>query len=129
LVGMPSLDFLQIKDKIPLEPALSYSLNNQVGTEYVLIVPKDKESHSLSGLKNKKIIIHKHDDTGLIPILWLNSLLRQQGLPPAERFCGSIKKVDQVSQAVLPVYFRQADCCVVTCDGFETMKELNPQLG
>ncbi len=129
LVGIPSLHFLQIKDKIPLEPALAYSINDHVGTEYVLIVPKDKEYHGLSGLKNKKILIHKHDDAGLIPVLWLNSLLRQQGLPPADRFCASIKKVDLPSQAVLPVFFQQADCCVVSSDGFEIVKELNPQLG
>ena len=129
LIGMPSMDYLEVKGKIPIEPALSYSIEDHIGTEYLLIVPKDKEPDNLNGLRNKKILIHKHDDTGIIPVMWLNSLLLKQGLPPADRFYACIKMVDKSSQAVLPLLFRQADCCVVGSDGFETIKELNPQLG
>jgi ABC-type phosphate/phosphonate transport system substrate-binding protein len=85
-VGLTSMDYFQVKDKIPLEPLLSYTVGGKLGTVYYLLVLKDKESTSLNGLKHKKLLVQKHDEHGQIPILWLNSLLKKQGLPPADVF-------------------------------------------
>jgi ABC-type phosphate/phosphonate transport system substrate-binding protein len=54
--------------------------------------------------------------------------LKKQGLPREDRFFGSYKEVDKPSQAILPVFFRQADACIVTRRAFETSAELNPQI-
>jgi ABC-type phosphate/phosphonate transport system substrate-binding protein len=129
LVGLLTIDFLRIRDAVPLEPALSYSINGHVGSQFILVVPKERVSGGLSSLRNKKILIHKSDETGIIPISWLNSLLRKQGLLTTDRFFSSVKMVDKASQAGLPVYLYQADCSVITDDGFETLRLLNPDLG
>ncbi len=128
-VGLTSLDYFQIKDNLPLEPFLAYTVGGKLGTIYYLLVSKDQESTSLNGLKNKRLLVQKHDESGQIPILWLNSLLRKQGLPPADVFFRSIKMVETASQAILPIFFKQADCCIVAREGFETSRELNPQIG
>jgi ABC-type phosphate/phosphonate transport system substrate-binding protein len=128
-MALTSIDYFKVKDIIPLEPTLAYTVGGRPGTVFYLVVPKDKKSTSLNMLKNKKLLIHKHDEGGQIPLLWLNSLLRKQGLPPAAAFLGSIKMVEAPSQAILPVFFNQADCCIVAQEGFETSQELNPQIG
>jgi ABC-type phosphate/phosphonate transport system substrate-binding protein len=128
-VALTSLDYFQVKDKISLEPALTYIVGEKPGTIYYLVVSKDKESFSLNRLKNKKLIVQKTDESGQVPLLWLNTLLRKQGLPTANVLLGSVKMVETPSQAILPVFFKQADCCLVTLEGFETSQELNPQIG
>jgi ABC-type phosphate/phosphonate transport system substrate-binding protein len=128
-VGLPSMDFFQVKDKIPLVPLLTYTVEGYAGTVYYLLISKDKGSSSLKGLKNGRLLVQKHDEKGQLPILWLNSILKKEGLPPADFFLRSIKKVETASQAILPVFFQQADYCIVAREGFETSRELNPQIG
>ncbi|MGJ8650128.1 MAG: phosphate/phosphite/phosphonate ABC transporter substrate-binding protein [Opitutaceae bacterium] len=40
-----------------------------------------------------------------------------------------IQVVENISQAILPVFFKQADACIVNNSGYELMKEFNPQIG
>jgi hypothetical protein len=109
-IGITSLNYYKIKDITPIDPFITYTQLGQRGTVYYLMVPKDKGEISWSGLKNMRLLIQKYDDKGQIPLLWLNSCLRKQGLPPAETFFRSIKIVETPSQAILPVFFKQADC-------------------
>jgi hypothetical protein len=39
-----------------------------------------------------------------------------------------VKLVDKASQAVLPVFFRQSDTCLMPRWSYDTMLELNPQI-
>ena len=64
----------------------------------------------------------------LAPV-WSETILAREGLGSASGFYGQITTASKISQAVLPVFFRQLDACVVTRSGFETMVELNPQVG
>jgi len=52
----------------------------------------------------------------------------RQGLPVSEHFFANIKRVNKASQAILPVFFQQADAAIVDRHAFRTMVELNPQL-
>jgi hypothetical protein len=47
----------------------------------------------------------------------------------SKSFLGSIKTTRKSSQAVLPVFFRQAEGCIVTWNAYDTIVELNPQVG
>jgi hypothetical protein len=123
-VGITSQDYIHLKDKTSLEPALAYTVGGKPGSIFYLVVSKDMESTSVKGLRNKSVLIQKTDESGQIPLFWLNSLLRKQGLPSASGFLRSIKMVETPSQAILPVFFQQADCCIVTLEGFETSQEL-----
>jgi len=60
--------------------------------------------------------------------LWLSTVLTGKSLPERERFFGSVREVRKASQAVLPVFFKQADGCLVNKSSFDTMVELNPQI-
>jgi ABC-type phosphate/phosphonate transport system substrate-binding protein len=129
VIGLPSLDYLKIKDEIPLIPALGTVLGGKHGEEYVLITRSDTAPQGLKELKNNKLVFQRDRFVGKVPLMWLDTLLIKQGLPDSEHFFTDIKTVNKVSQAVLPVFFKQMDACLVTRRGFDTMVELNPQLG
>jgi phosphonate transport system substrate-binding protein len=60
---------------------------------------------------------------------WLATLLDDEHLGPAEEFLGAMTADTKVSRVVLPVFFGQTDACLTYRRGFETMCELNPQVG
>jgi ABC-type phosphate/phosphonate transport system substrate-binding protein len=129
VIGLASLDYLKIKDEVDLIPAFGTVLGGKHGEEYVLITRIDKAPKSLKELKNNKLVFQRDRFVGNVPLMWLDTLLIKQGLPVSEHFFNDIKTVNKVSQAVLPVFFSQTDACLVTRRGFDTMVELNPQLG
>ena len=47
---------------------------------------------------------------------------------PACVFFTQVKGANKASQVLLPVFFGQADACVVTASAFAVMAELNPQI-
>ncbi len=125
-IGLNSVDYLMIRNHVQLEPALITVFGNHYGNEYVLLVNKGLNVDNLSQLKARKIFLYMGSTS--IPLLWLRHLLKKQGLPGKDRFFSSCKEVDKASQAILPVFFRQADACIVTRRAFETSSELNPQI-
>jgi ABC-type phosphate/phosphonate transport system substrate-binding protein len=129
LVATTATDYLKIKDKVPLEPALSANRQGSGdGDEMVLLVRRDNQITDLGQLKGKRLAVH----AGYMldsAHLWLSTVLSGKNLPEQERFFGSVLEVKKTSQAVLPVFFRQADACLVSKNSFQTMVELNPQIG
>jgi ABC-type phosphate/phosphonate transport system substrate-binding protein len=59
---------------------------------------------------------------------WLFTLLEEGHYGPAEQFFGSVVTDAKFSRVVLPVFFGQADACLTSKRGFDTMCELNPQV-
>ena len=126
IVGLGSIDYLRIKNQVQLEPVLVTDYGGDYGNEYILLAPKEFNIRNLSQLKGKKIFLH--DRSAPIPLLWLRHLLKKHGLPGEDKFFSSYQEVSKASQAILPVFFRQADACIVSCRAFETASELNPQI-
>ena len=129
LVAIDCLDYLNMRGQGDLEPALVGMVQDQVGSEFVLLVNRSQGISRLHQLRGKAITIQGCRGTETIPRLWLDTLLKQQGLANSNAFFGSIKTVKKSSQAVLPVFFSQADAAVTTRQAFETLVELNPQMG
>jgi ABC-type phosphate/phosphonate transport system substrate-binding protein len=97
------------------------------GDEYLLLVPVDSTSHNLSELRGHSLIMYKNPRMCLAGI-WLETQLATQKLGASEEFLGHLTKNAKLARVVLPVFFHQADACIVTRRGFNTMCELNPQL-
>jgi ABC-type phosphate/phosphonate transport system substrate-binding protein len=121
--------YLKLKDLAPLEPVFVPSSHNHVGDEFLLLVHRDAGITRVEQLQNRKILIHPKFSALSVHILWLNSLLREQGLPLFGRFFQTAKSVENPSQAILPVFFKKMDACLVMRRLFETVAELNPQIG
>ena len=58
----------------------------------------------------------------------LSVALAKEGLGAAATVLGRFSRSTKATQAVLPVFFGQADACIASRRTMETMTELNPQL-
>jgi ABC-type phosphate/phosphonate transport system substrate-binding protein len=129
LIVVGSLDYLELESKVGLDPILVGSSDGQIERPFILLTRKDKSIKQLSQLKAKTMLIETGGFGDIpIPLYWLETILLRDGLPRAETFFQNAKQVDKPSQAVLPVFFNQADACVVSERSYRTLFELNPQL-
>jgi ABC-type phosphate/phosphonate transport system substrate-binding protein len=96
--------------------------------QYVLLARAADGLRGLVDLSGKRLVSLSGRRMGLAAE-WLNIQLRESNLPEVDQHFGQVKQSAKVSGAVLPVFFKQADACITTQSGFETMSQLNPQLG
>jgi phosphonate transport system substrate-binding protein len=121
--------YLKIKDLVPVEPVFVPSSHNLIGDDFLLLVHRDAGITRVKQLQNRNVLIHPRFNPLSTHILWLDSFLREQGLPPYGRFFRTAKSVENPSQAILPVFFKKMDACLVMRRLFQTVAELNPQIG
>ena len=123
MVSMPTIDYMRLRNTVSMIPAFVARHNNGVGTQYALITCRDSGIKSIAGLKGKTLImppVNKHEAGHL----WLNVLLREN---PAT-FFHQLKEFAKQNQAIMGVFFRQADGALVTRAGLDAARQLNPQL-
>lgn len=121
-------DYLSIQTQVDIEPYLIAEARGSFFDEYLLLVRAGDGIASLKDLADKRIRIHTGDE-GELPGIWLDVLLLREKLPKYPKFFAEAKKVQSESQAALAVFFGQADAAVITQSGFDTLVELNPQIG
>ncbi len=127
LIMLNTIDYLNIKSKMHLYPVLVSTDKNSAYVHFLILV-KGKQFKDLKDLKNKKLGLLRRT---YYPVsnMWLEVLLNKNKLSKKEEFFSSIKEFDSESQLIMSVFFGQNDVCMVSKKAFETMKELNPQLG
>ncbi len=127
LIMLNSIDYLNLKSKMHLYPILVATDKDNIYMQFLLLV-KGKQYKNLKDLKSKKLGLLK---TSYYPVskMWLEVLLNKNKQKKEEEFFSSIKEYDSESQLVMSVFFGQNDACIVPKAAFETMKELNPQVG
>lgn len=94
--------------------------------QYQLLV-RDAGIARLADLKGRRLMVLDTPPT-CIALAWLSSLLSAGGLDSPQTFFSSLVKKTKPTQAVLPVFFGQAEACLTTNASFLTMGELNPQV-
>ncbi len=128
LITLTSLNYLKFIHRIGEEPELGPTgvFNGNVCVKYLLIVRKDLKYTHISDLREKKLTLQTIGD---IERLFINTLLLKAGLKEANNFFSEIIEKTKPSRAVLDVFFGQSDVCIVPEYVFNTMIELNPQIG
>jgi ABC-type phosphate/phosphonate transport system substrate-binding protein len=126
LASLSPVDYLRIKNPVGLDPGVVSVRGGKKTVKYLILTHVNKGYGKVSDLRGKKISVLKDDDVGL---LFLNATLLKQKLGEAKDFFGQIDEKSKASQIVLPVFFGQADACVINDVSFKTMVEMNPQLG
>ena len=127
-IALGSVEYLKIRGEVEMEPALLGERDGKPGEEMVLLVRKDSGIRGLEQLRGRKLITMQGGG-GEISSLWLGALLSDRRLPPPGRHLGAVKSAAKPQQAILPVFFRQADACIVGKRAFQTAAEMNPQIG
>jgi ABC-type phosphate/phosphonate transport system substrate-binding protein len=125
LVIMKSVDYLRAKNQIESELAFVQVIGNKKTNKYLILVRAEEHISNLVDLKKKNIAVYKGDETGM---LFLEVMLQRQKLDAPESFFLSIDKKMKPSQAILSVFFGQADICITNEKYYKTMAELNPQI-
>ena len=101
--------------------------DGRITEEYVLLVHQDSPIERIAELRGRSLTLFQNSRLCLAPF-WLDTVLIQGGFPRATEFC-RVTRNSKLSKVVLPMFFRQADACLVTRRGFKTVSELNPQVG
>jgi ABC-type phosphate/phosphonate transport system substrate-binding protein len=128
VLAMPIEEFMAVRNRIPIDPILVTISENGHENELVLLVRKDSGIRSISGLRGRSLIMPmKNPRCVNIYIAWLEILLKREKSRMGS-FFSTVKETRTVSKAVMPVFFRQADACVVTRQVLELTSELNPQI-
>jgi ABC-type phosphate/phosphonate transport system substrate-binding protein len=126
MVSMYPIEYLRLKNKQSVEPAFGMVRGQKPTTKYLLLVHASKSYQKINDLKGKRIVLAKGDQTAAF---FLNTLLLKQHLGEARDFFSQVEEKGKASQSVLAVFFGQADSCLVAESSFQTMVEMNPQLG
>ena len=126
-ISTPMDDFLVLERVVPLAGAYTTVQGGGFTEEYVLLVRRDSPIHTLADLRDRRFMLLTHPGAGLAPA-WLDMELARGNLPPRSGFFREIATATRPSRAILPVFFGQADACLVTRKNFAVAVELNPQL-
>jgi ABC-type phosphate/phosphonate transport system substrate-binding protein len=119
-------EYWRVGQELCADPFIVVINDGVVTEQYLVLVHRDSPMERLADLKGRSLTFMESSRMSLAPA-WLDVVLHENGLPPAEGLA-RVSRANKLSKVVLPVFFRQADACVVTRRAFETMSELNPQL-
>ena len=121
-----SLDYIKFESLLKGTPAFLGVRNGKVTERYVVLTSADRPESGIASMKGSRFAYPQNDTMAL---LFLNTLLLRQHQPEMNQFFSSIQIKAKASQAVHAVYFGSADLCVTTERAYQTMVELNPQVG
>lgn len=129
MVAIQSIDYLRIRNRLELDPALIGIKGESYQEELVILVHQESRIRVLEDLKGLSISTPIGPGRNTIMHLWLETLLDRSFGIGIDSFFTELKHVMKPSQSILSVFFRQADACIVTRRSFDVMVELNPQVG
>jgi ABC-type phosphate/phosphonate transport system substrate-binding protein len=97
------------------------------GEEYLILVHADSEIRNVSDLRGHSLSVYS-GNAMILASDWLDTVLAELNLGPAASFFKQITQNPKAARAVLPVFFRQADACLVNRSALEVLIEMNPQI-
>jgi phosphonate transport system substrate-binding protein len=126
-VALNIVEYRQLADVLDSSEILAGA--GAAGTEqYVLLAKRNGGLQQLGNLRGRRLCMLNAPKMCAAPA-WLSTILEEGHYGPAEQFFGSVATDFKPSRIVLPVFFGQADACLTSRRGFDTMCELNPQVG
>ncbi len=127
-VGITIIEYAAVSPEVRFAPIFVAYTGGRNREEFVLLVHRESGIERLTDLRTRNLTFHENSRVRLAQP-WLDTLLIEAGGKSSAEWLGRITRASKLSKVVLPVFFRQGDACVVTRTSFETMCELNPQIG
>lgn len=127
MVLLNSINFLRLHDKMSLYPIFISSNSKSIYTK-LLLITKKTNAENISGFKGKKLGFYLRESNP-IPKLWMDVVLAKNKLCSEEKFFSRLKEYNSDPQVLFSVFFGQTDIGIVSEAAYETMNELNPQIG
>lgn len=127
-VTLSGIDYFSYRDALGLTPVLIPSKSDEPTETLMLLVNKGRTLAAIAREPRRTLILES-GRKGDLSRAWLDKVLAERDLPDCDRLFTRIRHVKKPARAVLPVFFDQADACVVTRNALEVIQELNPQIG
>ncbi|MGJ5819683.1 PhnD/SsuA/transferrin family substrate-binding protein [Paludibaculum fermentans] len=125
-VALNVLEYRQVAET--LDSSQVVAEGSAAGPEQYLILVKNSGSiHKPADLKGSRLMMLKNPRMCVAPA-WLTTVLDGAYSGPGDKYFASVLTDSKVGRVVLPVFFGQADACITTKRGFDSMCELNPQV-
>ncbi len=129
VLAMTPDEFIHIRNRVSLETAAITVVGNSHEVELIVLVRKDSGLNIVSDLKKRTIALPSWTSQyGDIYRTWIETLVMKEGVGSLDAFFSSIKETKTSSQAIMPVFFRSIDACVISKQAFAITSELNPQI-
>jgi len=129
VIALTPEEFIHLRSGVALEPALITVAGNSHEVELLVLVSKGSGLNSVADLKSRTIALPAlNAQYGSIYRTWIETLAMKEGAASSNVYFSFLKETDSASKAILPVFFRTIDACVISRQSFEITSELNPQL-
>ena len=128
-LSLTGINYIRLRDLVDLEPIfISSRLSESPLEPYVLLTQKGIDLQKLMAQERRRLMVESGNQDDISRI-WLDTVLHERALPRSDLLFTAIKEADKPSRMVLPVFFKQAEACLVPESAYLAMVELNPQIG
>lgn len=128
-LAISGIDFILLRELVPTKPLYVASALPDSPVEYYFIVTQKAVGLDQLAARGQRRLMVESQSQWDIGRIWLETVLHQKKLPKSNVFFTAIKPADKPARLVLPVFFNQAEACLVLQSAYNTMVELNPQIG
>jgi len=127
VLGLTAIEYFALKDKYNLLPGLTGLIDENIYSNYILVVRHDSGINNLQDLLQRDLILPPLGKNPFIEI-WLTNLLASQKKTKKELFFKKIEVVEKESNALYSVFFNKSDCAISLKRTFDVVSSLNPQI-
>jgi ABC-type phosphate/phosphonate transport system substrate-binding protein len=127
ILVLDNADFLELSDAGLVDGiAVGSYRGRPYAVQYLLLV--NQPIDSLAQLRGKHAVFYLK--TGAAASLaWTATMVAENRLGRADTFFESLESSTKAANCVLPLFFEKIQACVVDARDWETVQEMNPQLG
>jgi len=123
LFPIQGYELLQHQRELKLKPLLLATRNNSWKTQFIMLGCGPR-IQMMDQLKESTVLVHR-DGCGNLVDLWLDYAI-QIGTGSLRKNFGHYQTVTTAREAILPVFFGEADACVVSMAAYQSVMAQNP---